>query len=346
MLDLTKFRVGRWLARSGTVGIMVLFGGFIYSVSLLFVFPFERVGEFIEATMSNMGYDVEVGATRSVFGIGVKLQDVRVATRPTDGSKPSHFVIDNARITTSPLKNLMGGLAYNIKAEVFGGDIAIDIEADEKQGEGTVAVNEVNLADLPGVKESIGLPLAGTVSSEVQLLLPKLRAAQADGRLEITCSECSVGDGKAKLRVASNPMLSEGLTMPKLRLGDLKGTIVFEKGNGQIESLRSKSPDIELDIDGTIRLADPVDLSQLDLYVKFKLSDKLVKSSDKFELLLQFAETQGKRSDGFFGFRLQGSPRRLRDPQWMKTSPFPPKGQRRMPKAKAAAAALPPATTG
>ncbi|MDX2021518.1 MAG: type II secretion system protein GspN [Deltaproteobacteria bacterium] len=341
MFDIKKFRLGRLLLRTGGLGITVMFGIIVYGISMLFVFPFDRVGEFVEATMSNMGYDVEVGATKPLFGIGVKLEDVRVATRPTDGTKPSRFVIDKARITTSPLKNLMGGLAYDIKAEAFGGEVAVVVEADKEAGSGKALIKDISLAELPGIRESIGLPIAGTIHSEIELMLPKLRAAAADGRFEITCNDCSLGDGKAKLRVPSNPLLAEGMTMPKLRVGDLEGTIVFEKGTGLIEGMHSKSPDIELDVEGSVRLSDPVDLSQLDLYVKFKLSEKLVKSNDKFQLLLQFAEMQGKRADGFYGFRLQGSPRRLRDPQWSKTSPFPPKGQRRAPKPKAAAAALP-----
>jgi type II secretion system protein N len=282
-----------------------------------------------------------VGATKPILGIGVKLEDVRGATRPTDGSKPSRFVIDKARITTSPLKNLMGGLAYGIKADLLGGQVSVAVEADKDEGSGKAVLQDIALAELPGIRETIGLPIAGTIHSEVDLVLPKLQAAAANGRFEITCNGCSVGDGKAKLRVASNPLLAEGVTMPKLRVGDLEGTIVFEKGTGVIEGMHSKSPDIELDVEGSVRLSDPVDLSQLDLYVKFKLSDNLVKSNDKFQLLLQFAEMQGKRPDGFYGFRLQGSPRRLREPQWSKTSPFPPKGQRRAVKPKAALVALP-----
>jgi hypothetical protein len=41
-------------------------------------------------------------------------------------------------------------------------------------------------------------------------------------------------------------------------------------------------------------------------------------------LMLQFADNLGKRSDGFYGFRISGSPGRFGPVQWMKTSPFPP----------------------
>ncbi|MCG5054812.1 MAG: type II secretion system protein GspN [Myxococcales bacterium] len=333
MFDLKRFNLARLISRSGTVGLMVAFGAVVYAVALVVVFPYERVGEFAEATASTLGYDVEIGETGPTFGVGVKLDEIRVRTRPRAGSKPVSFLIETARVTTSPLKNLTGGLAYDFEAEVFGGQLAVSVEADSKQGEGKVNVQGLDLAQLPGIKESFGIPLAGKVSADVALVLPKLKAAEADGTVQIQCAGCSAGDGKAKLRVDSNPLLAEGLTIPRLRLGDLEGRIVFEKGTGRIEGMHAKSPDAEIDVEGTVRLADPADLSQLDLYVTFKLSDKLVKSDDKFQLLLQLAEMQGKRPDGFYGFRIQGSPRHLRDPQWSKTSPFPPRSRTPKPNA-------------
>ncbi len=345
MFDWKKIRLQELAGRTGTYGLVALVAGLVYAVSLMIVFPYERVGEFVEATASTMGYDVDVGDTKPTFGVGVKLEDVRIATRPSDGSKPTRMVIDSATVTTSPLKNLMGGLAYAIDADIFGGKLGVDVVADKDEGHGKVRLETLNLAESP-LKDSLGLPVLGKLSGKLDMTLPKLHAAQADGRLEIQCEGCTIGDGKAKLKVASNPLLAEGITVPRFRLGNLEGEIVFEKGLGQIEGLASKSPDGEIQVEGTIKLADPADLSQVDLYVKFKLSESLIKSSDKFELLLQFAEGQGKRSDGFYGFRLQGSPRRMRDPQWMKSSPFPPKPQRRAPKPKAAAADLPKPTQG
>ena len=58
------------------------------------------------------------------------------------------------------------------------------------------------------------------------------------------------------------------------------------------------------------------------------MSDALLKSNDKFQLMLQLAESMGKRSDGFYGFRMTGSFNRLGPVQWMKTSPFPAVGTR------------------
>ena len=43
-----------------------------------------------------------------------------------------------------------------------------------------------------------------------------------------------------------------------------------------------------------MRLADPVGYSYLDLYVRFKLSEALLKRADKLQILLQLAESAGQ----------------------------------------------------
>ena len=111
-----------------------------------------------------------------------------------------------------------------------------------------------------------------------------------------------------------------------MRLGDFKGKVVFQKGIGKLQGVGAKSQDGSCAWKARFRLADPVGYSYLDLYVTFKMSDALLKSNDKFQLMLQLAESMGKRSDGFYGFRMTGSFNRLGPVQWMKTSPFPAVG--------------------
>ena len=74
------------------------------------------------------------------------------------------------------------------------------------------------------------------------------------------------------LKVAGNPLLAEGLLLPKIRIGDFTGRIVFEKGIGRFQSVQAKSPDGEIALEGEIRLADPTQFSSVDVYVRFKLS--------------------------------------------------------------------------
>jgi type II secretion system protein N len=295
----------------------------IYLVALAWVFPYARVGEFAEAVLSNAGYDAEIGDVGPTFGMGVTLREIKISERPIDGGKPWRMLVDRATVTTSPWVNLTGGMAYDVVADLFGGRVDLSIAANPEEGRGSLDIEDVALADLPWVKSALDIPVKGQVNLDAEVTLPKLKAGRAEGTVTIEALGLSLGDGKAKLKVPDNPMLAEGLTVPRLRLGDLTGQIVFEKGTGTLKAMHAKSPDGEVHIEGEIRLADPVESSRLDLYVRFRLSDQMVKGSDKIQLLLQFAEMQGKRPDGFFGFRLSGSLRRLGAPLWMKTSPFP-----------------------
>ena len=137
--------------------------------------------------------------------------------------------------------------------------------------------------------------------------LPKQRPSEAKGTLAWTCTACAVGDGKAKLTIASNPLLAEGLGLPKIRLGDFSGKVVIDKGVGRLQNVQLKSQDLEVSVEGEIHLAQPIATSHVDLYVRFKLSDSLLRSSEKLRTIMDLTAQMGKRPDGFIGFRATGT---------------------------------------
>jgi hypothetical protein len=185
-----------------------------------------------------------------------------------------------------------------------------------------VEATAIDLSDLPWVKAAINLPLSGRLDLHLDEKMPGLRATATVGSLTWTCHACAVGDGKAKLIIASNPLLAEGLGLPKIRLGDFVGRVSIDKGVGRLQGVQAKSPDVEVYVEGTIKLNQPLSSSSVDLYLRFKLSDSLLKSSEKLRTIMQFAGSAGKRPDGFYGVRLSGPVQHLGAPMWTKTSPF------------------------
>jgi type II secretion system protein N len=315
-----RFRAIRRLVGLG------LFGLVVFLVAFMMAFPYERVKDQIVAIAAAQGLDMEVGSTGPTFGIGVVLKDVLLRTRPDPGKKASLIPIERARIEVSPLAQLRGEFAYNLDVDALDGRIEANENAEKARSRTRLKTTELSLAQLPGVKEAINLPLAGRLSVNLDLTKPNHRNGEATGSLSWTCAGCSVGDGKEKLKIASNPLLAEGMSFPRMSLGDLLGKITFQKGVGRLQGVHSRSPDGELFVDGEVRLADPVGYSYLDLYVRFKLSEALLRRADKLQILLQLAEAMGKRPDGFYGFRLTGSFARLNSVQWMQNSPFPASG--------------------
>jgi type II secretion system protein N len=318
------------------IGLRAGFGLVVFLVAFYIWFPYNRIKETVTAVASQQDLDVEIASAGPIFGVGLAFHDIVVQNRPTDGTRPMRLRIDDARVSLSPLARLLGDEAYSLSAATMGGDIDVDWEASKTRSRLNVKSEDIAMADLPGVKEAINLPLGGKLGLTMDLTMPGSKMNATEGAIHWTCAACAVGDGKSKLKVAGNPMLAEGLSLPRLRLGDFTGRINFEKGVGKLQAVQAKSPDGELYVEGEVRLADPLPLSQVDVYIRFKLSDALLKSSDKLGIILQLVESMGKRPDGFYGMRLQGSLGRLGTPQWMKTSPFASAGAAAPPRPTAA----------
>jgi type II secretion system protein N len=313
-------------------GLRAGFGLVVFIIAFYVSFPYHRVKDQVVAMAAQQNVDVEIASAGPILGVGIAFHDIQVATRPTDGSKPTRLRIDDAKVSISPFARLFGEEAYGLSAGTLGGDIDVDWEASKTKSRLVVKGEDVSMAEIPGVKEAINLPLGGKLGVGLDIGMPGGKVAQADGSVRWTCAACVIGDGKAKLKIAGNPMLAEGLSLPRFKLGDFTGRINLDKGVGKLQGVQAKSADGELYIEGEVRLADPLQYSQVDLYVRFKLSDAFIKSSDKLPLMLQFIE-MGKRPDGYYGLRLQGALSRLGPPQWVKTSPFASTGAAPTPRA-------------
>src|SRR4029077_10534035 len=119
----------------------------------------------------------------------------------------------------------------------------------------------------PGVKETINMPVTGKVKLDVDIASETGRYADANGVITLSCTDVVAGDGKTPLKVAGNPFLAAGLTLPRTRIGDLGGRVAIEKGTAKLQGVESKSPDGEVALEGEIVLHDPLSASTVNLYL-------------------------------------------------------------------------------
>jgi type II secretion system protein N len=329
------------LRRLRKIGATAAFGLFVFFLVFVLTLPYGRLKDYLVALAEGQGYDVEVKSAGPALGLGIRLKDVIVATRPSGGAKPTRIAIAVAKLHWSLLGALAGRKTYEISASVFGGDLDVETSRSKSESRLQVSAKEIDLSEIPWVKAATNLPLSGRLDLRLDEKMPGLRASATVGSLTWTCSACALGDGKAKLIIPSDPILAQGLGLPKIRLGDLPGRVSIEKGLGRLQGVQSKSPDGEFYVEGEIKLNDSIASSYLDLYVRFKLSDPLLKSSEKLRTLLEFAGDKGKRPDGFYGFRIRGPLNHMGKPEWTKTSPFGAPASGPKPIASKSGAALP-----
>jgi hypothetical protein len=120
-----------------------------------------------------------------------------------------------------------------------------------------------------------------------------------------------MGDGKTKVRPTApgqqNAFTSEGFTLPKMKLGEVKGKIKIDKGIACIETFESKSADGELYLEGGLRFEDPFKRSQSQLYARFTWTDELKKREAVTGDMYNMIKGAALRSDGFLGYSARGA---------------------------------------
>ena len=213
----------------------LVFGLLVFAVALSVWFPYGRAKEVAISMAAAQDLDVEIGSAGPVFGLGVTFKDIRVSTRPVTG-KPLRFIVDTARVKVSPFSLLSSTRSFSVSMDAFGGRIDLDQKGyPNRKGPfyQEVRIRDVNLKEIPGIREAINIPVTGTLRADLDISSPTGRYADATGSLTFACEACVVGDGKTPLKVEGNPFLAGGLTLPRVRLGEMGGHVKIEKGTGQ-----------------------------------------------------------------------------------------------------------------
>lgn len=311
-----------------------LFALFMFFISVYLTFPYDRLKEKIEQHVAASGdMEVTIGEIGPSPLLGISAKDVLLVMKPKGwrsrprqitpksvdgkdqedtGPRSTRIILEKVSVHAGLLALLSGSTDVSFDVNGFGGHLEGQYSTEKKEGWSlSLEADELDLSQVPKLKELVGLPMAGKLSAEIEIEVPEHAMNKAAGSMSIDCLDCSVGDGEAKLKVAGNPVLAMGITLPRLRLGRLGGNIKVEQGQATLQNLSAKSQDIEVSLEGSFTLQNQMSYSQANAYLLFKLSPELKKRDAKFEML-ENGLASGKRPDGFVGARIMGSFMNLR----------------------------------
>ncbi|HWE27007.1 MAG TPA: type II secretion system protein GspN [Polyangia bacterium] len=296
-----------------------LFAVFVALLAFYWSVPRERVKDRLETALSAdvtsgqplaIGMDVDIGelSLRLFTGLGFKATDIVLRTRPlTPGEKPARYIIDDVRVRLGLLSTLVGRASYSFVAHALSGSVEGQVSGNNDETKAQIEIDKLVLNGVPGIQQSFGgLPVDGSVSGKLDVIVPKNLLANANGTVEVDIEDAVIGDGKAKLTVPNDPFLAAGVTFPRIKLGKLSGQIVIEKGRARFEGVRVHSADADATLDGYVELHDPIGMSQMHAYLKFRPSEALIKREATVELLTNAMAGTAKRSDGFIGIQMTG----------------------------------------
>jgi len=155
------------------IGIYAGVGLVVFFVALYVCFPYDRAKEAaIRMASKNLDLDVEIGSAGPSF-MAIVFHDIRVRTRPPTG-KPTRFTIDQAKFSPSLLAPLMTSFPFTMAMDALGGRIVLDQKGTPGNSKKTpfrigLAAHDIDLAEIPGVRESINMPISGKLKLDVEI---------------------------------------------------------------------------------------------------------------------------------------------------------------------------------
>lgn len=295
---------------------------FVLVMFLFWTFPYDRlkeriIGEFNARQPAGPGVRMEIDEMSSYWMSGIEAEGVRLVSPPgpagEDGKVPAPKVvtIDELHARVSLLSYIFGTTSVAFGANAFGGELSGNSSQSSDETEFNLDLGDVNVGELPMLAELLELPLGGALSGTVQLTAPEGKFAKATGRIDLTATGLTVGDGKAKIKNA--------LALPTVDAGQL--TILGEADDGRLkfEKFTVEGKDLELVAEGQIRLRDPANTSLFEMNVRFKFSDAYRNKNETTRSLLGAPGSKmpalfeldpkvkrAKRPDGFYSFRVSG----------------------------------------
>jgi type II secretion system protein N len=260
-----------------------------FLLCLSLTFPYDTLRRRAVDAAADAGYALRIGSLRPGLR-GLTATQVRLSKVP-NGMTPELQSMLNSGTNMLPGPDELGeplnidsvsvrptllplGVAFH--ASLLGGSISgtagglSDVQ---------VAVKLSNLDTSAGnLKGFSGMDLTGKLNGSLDLTLPKTRGqpdlSKADGQLSLDTRELLIQGGNVTVPMYGQPT---PMDLPKIALGDLDARIRIEKGLGTVESLRTKSEDLEVQGSGTVKLAARLDVSQPDLTFKLRAEPEFVK---------------------------------------------------------------------
>jgi type II secretion system protein N len=294
----TENPVARWKVVLGYVAFSLFALLFFFVVT----FPYDALRQRVQLEAAAAGLHVKIGSLGP--GFGLRASNLQLSKKASDDAEMPPEALQIKSVTARPtlfppgLKisaNALGGSAVGwVKAF---GDFKIEAELDEL---------DLSQGNLKGFS---GMDLAGKVSAELELAAPRVTLpgmkgpgepdlGQATGLLKLDLRGLQVNGGTVTVAIPMYGPDPTPIDLPKIVIGDLDGSVKFDKGAGTVEKLQGKGPGLELGATGTLKLAKKVEYSEPNLQLRLKAEPDFVKSL------------------GIYGSGLSFLPSDPKDPNW------------------------------
>lgn len=291
-----------------------------FVVSAYWTFPYDRVRDILVAKASDGTSRLDIAELSPSWLTGIEASGITYTTYPTrPDERVSAIEIPEATARISLLTLLTGSLGGSFSVTLPDGEISGDVTRQGETGFDLEAELEgVDLRSIAPLRRAVGVPITGQVNGTVTLNAPEEGGlAQSTGNITLQVTGASIGDGRAKLRMPSRAGAAAegddaGITINRVSLGDFPIRLAIERGTATLERIQVRTPDIELELSGTVSLRQPMRQSRLSLNVRVKLQQAYLDRSPNIAGLLALGEldpriASARTPDGFLSWTLSNA---------------------------------------
>lgn len=294
-----------------------LFFNLAFTAGIYLTFPYDPLRDRIEAAARDgTGMEVEIEKVRLAGLTGLRLEGVELlperlaqaaataaAMEATGAAEegqeaprpepPPRIRLDEVTAKAEVLSLLRGRKAVRFAVEAFGGEARGRLELGDEERAFRARMRDLDLAASP-LRALAGLDVAGRVA-EVRI---DLRSAgkdfsKADGSIEIRGEGLLVNGGTVQM-----------FDLPQIALGTLDARIVVDGGLATFERFQVEGPDVQAEIEGSVRLQPVLTASSLSGKLRVKPSDDWWNRNQMLKTAADLAlpaNKDGWRNIGLFG---------------------------------------------
>jgi type II secretion system protein N len=269
---------------------------------LLVTFPYDTVAHRIEAEAQRAGADLTIGSIGGHGFFGVRARNVRLRPASSGAEPAPELRFDRVDVSPDLIALLLRRTSFGFQLQGYGATARghASMSSDPKlPGLESLRLDssDIDLHALP-LKELAGVDTNGraTLQIDVSSLQPP---ETAGGTLSLSGRQVSVTGGTVS-----------GFPVPRTTLGDLNAAITIDKGVARVDRAQARGGDLDVEADGTVRLRALLSLSQADLHVRLRPTDRWLNENGMIKGALGLVQN-ARQPDGSYVFSLSGPLSRL-----------------------------------
>ncbi|MGZ6143337.1 MAG: type II secretion system protein GspN [Myxococcales bacterium] len=269
-----------------------------FGIFLLVTFPYDVLARRIEIEAQRSGADLTIGSLGPAGLGGVRARDVKLRLNPAPGADAlPELRFDRMDVSPDLFALLLRRTSFGFAAQGYGGTARghVALSNDPKQpGLSALRIDarDIDLHSLP-LKDMAGIEATGKLQLKADLssLVP---AETAGGSLSLSLEGAAFSGGTV-----------QGFPVPKTALGHVDGSVTVEKGVARVEKTSARGGDLDADLDGSVNLRPLLSLSQADLHVRFRFSEKWLNDNAMIKGAMGLIQN-ARQGDGSYAFTFTG----------------------------------------